>query len=378
MRQRAMIAMALCGEPELIIADEPTTALDVTIQAQILDLLLELREKKQLSLLFITHNLAIVSKIADEVVVMRHGEVVENASVKAFFQCPQNEYSQQLLQAMPSTEPRQEIKNKLAPIMTVDNLQVYFKAPAPFLHRREIIRAVDGVNFSIPTGQTLALVGESGSGKTTVAKAVMHLLRATAGQIDYKNQNLRILSDSEMRPFYQDLQIIFQDPYAALNPRQMIADSIIEGMSTQKIITKRKQQLVAVDELLLQVGLTPEMKWRYPHEFSGGEKQRICIARALALRPKILILDEPTSSLDVSMQMQVLQLLDRLQAKHQISYLLITHDVAVVAYLSHYLAVMYQGRIVEQGETKNLLKNPQHEYTRRLLAAVPQIRRTDE
>ncbi len=373
MRQRAMIAMAICGEPQLIIADEPTTALDVTIQAQVLDLLLEMREKENLSLLFITHDLAVISKIAYDVVVIQRGQVVEHSSAKTFFRDPKDDYSKKLLSAIPSSEVRQKHTPGKETILKVDNLKVYFPIGSNWFSNKKQVKAVDGIEFSIAKGETLALVGESGSGKTTAAKAIIRLIKATEGSIHFDDCDLSTLSYSRLRPIRRDIQIIFQDPYVSLNPRRVVADSILEGIQAQKVIKKRKLQLERVDELLIRVGLSPDHKWRYPHEFSGGERQRICIARALALRPKLLILDEPTSALDVSIQMQILELLEELQKQYNMSYLLITHNISVVAFLSHYLAVMYHGRIVEKGQTETILQNPQDDYTKSLLSAVPTI-----
>lgn len=373
-RQRAMIAMALCGKPELIIADEPTTALDVTIQAQVLDLLLELRDKQSLALLFITHDLAVVSQVADNVIVMQKGNVVERNVAKEFFLSPQHDYSKKLLAALPGEASRKTAFTEKPLAVNVKDLKVYFPGDRSWWRRqRDWIKAVDGVSFNIQQGETLALVGESGSGKTTVARSIIRLQAATQGEIIFTGRDLCQLASTQLRSVRKDIQIIFQDPFASLNPRRMVADSIIEGMAAQKIIIQRSAQLQRVDELLQRVGLDPACKWRYPHEFSGGEKQRICIARALALKPKLLILDEPTSALDVSIQKQVLDLLDDLQQQDNIAYLLITHNIAVVAYLAHRVAVMYQGKIVEQGGALELLKQPRHEYTRRLLSAVPRI-----
>lgn len=375
MRQRAMIAMALCGEPELIIADEPTTALDVTIQAQVLQLLKNLKAKRNISLLFISHDLAVVSQLADEVSVLKQGKCVEQAPSKVFFSHPTHEYSQQLLAAIPSTKPHHTIPKSVQPLLQVNHLKVYFPIRKGIFKRKvDDVRAVDDISFTLNERQTLALVGESGSGKTTIAKAIVQLINSTAGDIIFNNKNLVQLSQHALKKQRHDVQIIFQDPYAALNPRMMIAESISEGMSAQKIICSRHKQLARVDELLTRVGLAPQHKWRYPHEFSGGERQRICIARALALKPKLLILDEPTSALDVSMQMQMLQLLEELQDRYGLAYLLITHNLSIVAYMSHYLAVMRRGKIVEHGATGVLLREPQHEYTRKLLASIPQIR----
>lgn len=378
MRQRAMIAMALCGKPELIIADEPTTALDVTLQAQVLELLQQLREKQRVTLIFITHDLAVVSSIADEVLVMRKGEAVEQASKADFFAEPKHPYSRRLMAAIPELVARKKPKNTPT-IMTVSDLKVYFPVQKSiFKRKKEVVKAVDGVSFNIQQGETLALVGESGSGKSTVAKAILRLISVTSGSTDFFGQELFNLSASRLKKMRRDLQIIFQDPSSALNPRRLIADSLIEGMAAQKVVKGRRAQLKKADELLRRVGLAPNYKWRYPHEFSGGEKQRLCIARALAVQPKLLVLDEPTSALDVSIRMQILQLLEELQQEYTMSYLLITHDISVVAYLAHRTAVMYQGQIVEAADTAQVLQNPQQAYTRRLLAALPVVAKSEE
>lgn len=381
MRQRAMIAMVLCAEPELIIADEPTTALDVTLQAQILQILLELQHTEKLSLLFITHDLAVVSKVADNILVMQEGHAIEQNSTQAFFTNPSEMYTKNLLAAIPSSEPKKILQKKAPSLLAVSALSVYFPIKPKFWQKKkpkQAIKAVDNIDFQIQRGKTLALIGESGSGKTTVARTVIRLQTATHGNIFYQEKNLCQLKLSQLGFMRRDIQIIFQDPYVSLNPRRLVALSILEGLQAQKIIRGRAQQLARVDKLLTAVGLSKDCKWRYPHEFSGGERQRICIARALALQPKLLILDEPTSALDVSIQKQILELLDNLQNQHNMAYLLITHDIGVVAHLAHSVAVMYQGKIIEQGETATVLKNPQHTYTRQLLSALPTINTSEK
>ncbi len=374
MLQRAMIAMALSCQPKLLIADEPTTALDVTIQAQVIELIKKLKNSHQMSVLFISHDLGLVSQLCDRVIVLKQGIKVEEETTQKFFHNPKDPYSRKLINALPSLIPQMQAKPENKPILATENLCIYFPIRKGALRLKQgDIKAVDGVSLTVPQGETLALVGESGSGKTTTANAILHLLKVTSGNILYQNQPLQNLSQSQYHRYRKDIQIIFQDPYAALNPRRLIGDSIAEGIITQKIVTQKNDVNALVDTLLTQVDLSPDMKYRYPHEFSGGQKQRVCIARALALKPKLLILDEPTSALDVSIQAQILKLLIHLQQQHQISYLLITHNLGVVAEMAHYVAVMKQGKIVEQGLTHDILINPQHAYTQQLLNAVPSI-----
>lgn len=374
MRQRAMIAMTLCAEPDILIADEPSTALDVTIQAQVITLLKTLKEKHHATLIFISHDLAVVSQLADNIIVMQNGVKVEQASTRDFFENPQHAYSKALLNAIPSNTARHTAVEHTQPLVRVNDLKVHFPIRHGLLKRiKGYVKAVDGVSFDIPKGKTLALVGESGSGKTTTGRAIIQLLNTTAGHITFNNKNLTALSKREIRPLRKNMQIIFQDPYAALNPRMMIIDAIAEGLITQKKARSRRQAIKQVDQWLTHVDLDPDMKWRYPHEFSGGERQRICIARALALEPELLILDEPTSALDVSIQMQILQLLESLQEKLGLTYLLITHNLAVVAFMAEFLGVMSQGKLVEQGTTADILTHPQHPYTQQLLASIPTL-----
>ncbi len=382
MKQRVMIAIALAGEPELLIADEPTTALDVTIQAQVLDLLQDLQRQTGMSMLFITHDLGVASRMADRVAVMYQGEIVEQAARDAFFSRPRHTYSRRLFELVPSREKRRQAEAGLAPVavgedgplLTVAGLKVYFPIRKG-LFRRTVghVRAVDGVSLELARGQTLALVGESGSGKTTLGKGILQLLRPTAGTVRFAGRDLTRMQAAELRRRRSEVQVVFQDPYSSMNPRMMVSDIIEEGMIAQGIGADRAGRLRRVDELLLQVGLEADMKSRYPHEFSGGQRQRICIARALAVDPQLIICDEPTSALDVSVQAQILDLLRSLQHKLGLSYLLITHNIAVVEYLADRVAVMYQGRIVEQGDVDSVLEHPRDDYTRKLLAAVPVI-----
>lgn len=358
MQQRIMIAMALACKPSLLIADEPTTALDVTTQEQILTLLKTLQQQEKMAMLLITHDLAVASQLADNIVVMKSGDIVEHASCRKFFMGPKHHYAQQLLNAVPRliTKHASVTPNASATIMKVTDLKVYFPIKSGILRRTiGYTKAIDGVDFELQAGKTLAIVGESGSGKTTLAKAVAGLIPQARGAVQY-------IGDWHKK--HSDLQIIFQNPYTALNPKLRIIDSFKDGVG----ITDAK-----IDFLLHNVGLNPEYKWRYPHEFSGGERQRLCIARVLTVDPKIIICDEPTSSLDVSVQAQILKLLLALQAEHNIAYLFISHDLKVVSEVAHNIAVMSAGKIVEYGTTDEILNNSQHKYTQRLIAAVPRI-----
>ncbi|MDA1107215.1 MAG: dipeptide ABC transporter ATP-binding protein [Proteobacteria bacterium] len=453
MKQRVMIAMALAGEPELLIADEPTTALDVTIQAQILDLLRRLQKDTGMALLLITHDLGVVSGMAARVAVMYAGQIVEQAPRAQFFAAPKHPYAQKLFDSVPTLDKRgarlavmrgavpplvQEFSGcrfaprcdfawptcrEIAPeligagegatvrchlydarfsaaappaaqtqmqeegrqatslpaegeLLVVNDLKVYFPIEKGiFKHVAGYVRAVDGVSLRIRAGRTLALVGESGCGKTTVGKGILQLIRPTAGSVRFAGTELTQLRGAALRARRADFQIIFQDPYSSLNPRMMVADIIEEGMIVQGVGKTAHERAARIAQVLEQVGLPPEARYRYPHEFSGGQRQRISIARALAVNPKLIICDEPTSALDVSVQAQILNLLKTLQEESGIAYLFITHNIAVVEYLADEVAVMYQGRIVEHGSAEQVLRNPQQEYTRALLAAVPKIER---
>ena len=392
MRQRIMIAIALAANPEILIADEPTTALDVTIQAQVLELLRKLQEEFKMGLIFITHDLGVVQQVADKIAVMKQGEIVESASSQEFFKAPQHEYSHQLLNAVPSIEKRGK---RLAapdntsgndqqktydafehdgPVLDVDRLQVHFPIRKG-IFKRVVghVKAVNDVSLQLFAGKTLALVGESGCGKTTVGKSILRLLDITNGAVHFQGQDLASLSKEALRARRSELQIVFQDPYSSLNPRMLVGDIIEEGMVALDIEKNPSQRRLTVAKLLDMVGLPEDSITRYPHEFSGGQRQRICIARALAVNPQVIICDEPTSALDVSVQAQVLNLLKDLQAELGMSYLFITHDMSVVSYLADDVAVMYQGEIVEHGSALDVLQNPQHDYTKTLLAAVPEL-----
>jgi len=379
MKQRVMIAIAMAAEPALLIADEPTTALDVTVQAQVLELLRKQQRETDMGILFITHDLGVAYQMADRIVVMKNGGVVESGPRDEFYRAPQHAYSKQLFDALPSREKRQREGLDLTitnpqPVLEITDLKVHYPIRRGVLKRIVgHVKAVDGVNLTVHRGTTVAVVGESGSGKTTMGKGILRLLPVSGGSVSYKGRDLASLSAAEMRTYRSDLQVVFQDPYSSMNPRMMVADIIREGMVAQGIGGNRVAQEARVDELLRQVGLEPAHKFRYPHEFSGGQRQRVCIARALAVDPDVIICDEPTSALDVSVQAQILDLLRDLQQRLDLSYVFITHNLSVVAYIAHYVAVMYQGEIVEQGPIDAILDSPQHPYTQKLLAAIPKI-----
>ena len=383
MKQRIMIAMALAGEPRLLIADEPTTALDVTIQAQILALLRDLQRQTGMAILFITHDLGVTCEIADRVAVMYAGKIVEHCDRRSFFSHPRHEYSRHLFATVPGKARRESEaameKGSAAPrdqvLLKVRDLKVYYPIRQG-LFQRVVghVQAVDDVSIDVHQGETVAIVGESGSGKTTLGKGILQLVRPHAGRVSFQGVELTELDHAGMRKHRTDIQIVFQDPYSSMNPRMLVGDIIAEGMVAQHIGGSREERMQRVDKLLEQVGLKPEHKDRYPHEFSGGQRQRICIARALAVEPHLIVCDEPTSALDVSVQAQILQLLKKLQDELGLAYLFITHNLGVVEYIAHYVAVMYAGRIVEQGGVDEVLGNPRHEYTQKLLSAVPRIK----
>jgi peptide/nickel transport system ATP-binding protein len=445
LRQRVMIAGALAVDPEVLIADEPTTALDVTIQAQILDLLRKLQRERGMALLLITHDLGIVAQMADRVAVMYAGEIVEVAPRAAFFRAPQHPYSQKLFAALPGAAQRSgplaQIQGQVPPLtsafagcrftercefafercaheapkllrvddghlarchlrekdraaarspaggvpearaaqaaqplLEVTDLKVHFPIRRG-VFRRTVghVKAVDGVSLAVAEGRTLALVGESGSGKTTVGKAILQLIRPTAGSVRYGGAELTRLGRSGLKRYRAAMQIVFQDPYASLNPRMRVAEILAEGMASLGVGSGEADRARRIDTLLDQVGLPASARGRYPHEFSGGQRQRIAIARALAVEPRLIVCDEPTSALDVSVQAQILNLLRELQARLGLAYLFITHNLAVVEYLAHEVAVMTGGRIVEYGTAAQVLGAPRHAYTRALLAAVPKV-----
>ncbi|MGY8663263.1 ABC transporter ATP-binding protein [Bradyrhizobium sp. UFLA05-109] len=368
-RQRVMIAMALANEPDLLIADEPTTALDVTVQAQILALLAEIRSRLGMSLLFITHDLGIVRRIADTVCVMNGGKIVEQGPVEQVFNSPKHPYTRDLLAAEPKPDPAPPQPN--APlVMSADALKVWFPIKRGFL-RKTVghIKAVDGVSVAVRKGETLGVVGESGSGKTTLGLALLRLISSN-GRIVFLGKDIQGLRFKEMRPFRRDMQVVFQDPFGSLSPRMSIADIVGEGLSVHQPKLSREDREARVIKALEDVGLNPETRFRYPHEFSGGQRQRISIARAIVLEPDFVVLDEPTSALDMLFQAQMVDLLRELQRKRNLTYMFISHDLRVVASLASHLIVMRGGKVVEEGQAAELFKNPKTDYTRALFAAA--------
>ena len=368
-RQRVMLAMALANRPDLFIADEPTTALDVTVQAQILKLLKELQGKLGMAMLFITHDLGIVRKIADDVCVMQKGTIVESGSVAEVFENPQHAYTRALLAAEPKGMPAPS-NPAAAPIITGDDIKVWFPIKRGFL-RRTIghVKAVDGISLIVREGQTVGVVGESGSGKTTLGLALLRLIRSE-GPIAYLGQRIDGFDSKAMRPLRRDMQIVFQDPYGSLSPRMSVADIVEEGLLVQDHGLNAAQRREIVARALADTGLDPAAMDRYPHEFSGGQRQRIAIARAMALNPKFVVLDEPTSALDMSVQAQIVDLLRDLQKRRNLAYLFISHDLKVVRALASELIVMRHGKVVESGPATEIFAAPKSDYTRALFAAA--------
>ncbi|MEM6431130.1 MAG: ABC transporter ATP-binding protein, partial [Deinococcota bacterium] len=374
MRQRVMIAMALSCRPALLIADEPTTALDVIIQAEILDLMRKLRSEIDMSMLFITHDLGVVAEIADRVVVMNQGEKVEEGTVNDIFDRPQDEYTIKLLEAVPridADKPAPDQQQDPNILMQVKNLRTWFPIRGGILSRTlGHVKAVDDVSFDIRRGEVLGLVGESGSGKTTAGRSILRLIEPTGGEVLYDGVDLAKLSKGHMRSYRRKMQIIFQDPYASLNPRMTVADIVGESLVIHKLFKTKQQRVDRVVELLELVGLEAWHLRRYPHEFSGGQRQRIGIARALAVEPEFIVADECVSALDVSIQAQVLDLLRELREKLSLTMLFISHDLAVVEEISDRVAVMYKGKLVEVQDAHRLYRDPQHNYTKALLSSV--------
>ena len=367
-RQRVMIAMALANNPKLLIADEPTTALDVTIQAQILELLARIQKERGMSMLFITHDLGIVRKFANRVNVMKDGEIVEHGDTKTIFSAPAHPYTQKLLSAESTGRP-DPVPANADTVAETEGLRIWFPIQRGLLKRTVgHIKAVNAATLSVRAGETVGIVGESGSGKTTLALAIMRLI-SSEGPVVFQGRNIQGLHSRELRPLRAAMQIVFQDPYGSLSPRMTVEEIIAEGLTIHKVDPSRdRRELVA--EIMAEVGLDPTTMHRYPHEFSGGQRQRIAIARAMILRPKLVVLDEPTSALDMTVQVQIVELLRNLQKKYGLAYLFISHDLKVVRALSHKVIVMKQGDVVEAGEAEQVFENPSSDYTRALMAAA--------
>jgi microcin C transport system ATP-binding protein len=368
-RQRVMIAMALANRPELLIADEPTTALDVTVQAQILELLRQLKAVHGMSLLFITHDLGIVRKFADRVCVMTKGKIVETGTVEDVFANPKHDYTRHLLASEPRGEPPLADPSKPM-VMEGSDIRVWFPIKSGLMRRVvDHVKAVDGIDLSLRAGQTLGVVGESGSGKTTLGLALTRLI-SSQGRIAFVGKDIAGYSFSEMRPLRNQLQVVFQDPYGSLSPRMSVGDIVAEGLKVHERSLSAEERDQRVCWALEEVGLDPLTRWRYPHEFSGGQRQRIAIARAMVLKPRFVMLDEPTSALDMSVQAQVVDLLRDLQKKHDLAYLFISHDLKVVKALANDVIVMRFGKVVEQGPSADIFRAPKDDYTRALMAAA--------
>ncbi len=398
-QQRVMIAMAIACQPELLIADEPTTALDVTVQKEIVQLLKELQKETGMGILFISHDLALVSEIADRVVVMHRGELIEKGSVQQVFKQPKTNYTRALLASKPTLKERLKVLPTVAdfmeekvvtkiytaeeraifhgklyqqkPLLEVVNLKKEFTRKTSWFSTAGTVKAIDGVSFKIFEGETLGLVGESGCGKSTLGRTILQLETASAGHVFYKGTDITTLSKKAIRHLRKEIQLIFQDPFSSLNPRITIGEAILEPMNVHKLFANKAARKKHVLTLLVQVGLLPEHYNRYPHEFSGGQRQRIGIARAIALEPKLIICDESVSALDVSVQAQVLNLLNRLKEKYKFTYIFISHDLSVVKYMADQLVVMNQGKIEEIGDADTIYKAPKSTYTKALIAAIP-------
>jgi len=368
-RQRVMIAMALACNPKLLIADEPTTALDVTIQKQILELIKDLQTEFNMSVLMITHDLNLVKHYSDYVCVMNQGQIVEQSNVKQVFENPQHVYTKQLL----ASQPKRHIEgavNDSEKLLQGKNVRVYFPVTKGFFKRKiDEVKAVDQIDIQLARGETLGIVGESGSGKTTLGMALLRLQNST-GEIYFNDQRLDDLNESALRPLRKSFQVVFQDPFSSLSPRMTVEQIVGEGLQIHFPELNAQQRLQKIKQILCEVGLDESALWRYPHEFSGGQRQRIAIARVVILEPELILLDEPTSALDVSVQKQVLELLAELQKNYQLSYLFISHDLSVIRSISHRVMVMQEGKVVEQGETEALFKQPQQTYTKELLSAA--------
>ena len=374
-RQRVMIAMALANEPELLIADEPTTALDVTVQAQILELLADLQKKNGLSMLFITHDLGIVRRISDRCCVMQKGKIVEHGPTEQLFTNPQHQYTQHLLSSEPKgTPPETDTSSPL--VLKANDMKVWFPVKKGLMRKTvDHVKAVDGISLELREGQTLGVVGESGSGKTTLGMALTRLI-SSKGKITFLGKDINEYSFKQMREYRNQMQVVFQDPYGSLSPRMSVGEIVGEGLTIHRKDLSSDQRETLVMNALSETGLDPETRHRYPHEFSGGQRQRIAIARAIVLEPKFVMLDEPTSALDMSVQAQVVDLLRDLQKRRKLTYMFISHDLKVVKALANEVIVMRQGRVVEQGSSKQIFEDPQTEYTKALMAAAFDIKAT--
>lgn len=368
-RQRVMIAMALANNPELLIADEPTTALDVTVQAEILELLEELQRDLKMAMLMITHDLSVVEKFADDVCIMKHGEIVEQGNAKAIFVAPKNDYSKKLLGAMPKGTAKPP-KNDSSVLVQGSNIKVHFPSKKSLFGKvTEWVKAVDGIDVEIKSGHTVGVVGESGSGKSTLGFALLRLLNGQ-GKITFDGKEISNHNRKEMTPLRADMQVVFQDPFSALSPRMSIADIIGEGLKVHSPELDAQGRDDKVVLALNDVHLDPETRHRYPHEFSGGQRQRVAIARAMVLHPKFVVLDEPTSALDISVQVEIIDLLRDLQEEHNLAYLFISHDLRVIRAMAHDLIVMKDGKVIESGKAEDIFNNPQEPYTQTLLEAA--------
>tara|TARA_B100000674_G_scaffold496791_1_gene528164 strand:- start:1622 stop:3247 length:1626 start_codon:yes stop_codon:yes gene_type:complete len=380
-RQRVMIAMALSCEPKLLIADEPTTALDVTIQAEILDLISTLQNELGMAIMFITHDMAVAAEISNKIIVMEKGYIVERGEINQVFISPKHPHTQKLLDSVrrlsDAKSNNRKVSRNAAQILRVKNLHKHFQTGGGLFGKKSWLKAVNGISFEICEGEVLGLVGESGCGKSTVGRTLIHLEKATSGQALFDNQQIFSMSVSKFRPLRRDIQMIFQDPYASLNPRLKIEQILSEPLFIHGLVSSKHDARILIQQTLESVGLDCEVMQRYPHEFSGGQRQRISIARVMILKPRLIIADEAVSALDVSVQAQVLRLIKKLQSENNISMLFISHDLGVVRHLSDRVAVMYQGRIVEIGDKNQIFDAPTHEYTKKLLASIPQIKERD-
>lgn len=372
-RQRVMIAMAMIANPSLLIADEPTSALDVTVQLSILKLIKDLKKEWGGGIVFISHDLAVVAEVADSVLVMQHGKIVEQGKVVEVFNNPKERYTQRLLLDFKGKkEEGNKIDRVKPPVLKIKNLSTHFASKTNFFGKIiQKVKAVDEVSFEVFEGETVGLVGESGSGKTTLGRSVLHLQKPTGGEVFYNGESLSQVDDKNWKNYRRELQIIFQDPYSSLNPRQMIGPAIMEPMMVHGIYKNNEERKAAAFELLKKVGLEEDHFWRFPKEFSGGQRQRVCIARALAVQPKFIVCDECVSALDVTVQAAILDLLKQLQKEHDLTYLFISHDLSVIRQISDRVAVMQKGKIVEMDFTETIFSEPKKEYTKELLSAIP-------